>query len=98
MAGTRKTTKSTVSAESNSVDKEVYDAKVKDLEDKISNLEKSLIEALSTVKDLQEKVSNDLQAKATSAETVDSEARSAIRTLITILRSNRRPNMSWPNI
>ena len=98
MAGVRKSTKTTVSAESIGVDKKVYDEKVKDLEDKISRLEKSLSEALSSVKDLQTKVDKNLQTAATSTDVVDSGARSAIRTLITMLRSNRRPNMNWPNI
>ena len=35
MAGTRKTTKSTGVVQNNTVDKSVYDAKVKDLESKI---------------------------------------------------------------
>ena len=98
MAGVRKSTKTAVSAESTGVDKKVYDAKVKDLEDKISRLEKSLSEALLSVKDLEAKVDSNLQSTPASNNVVDSGARSAIRTLITMLRSNRRPNMEWPNI
>jgi len=101
MAITKKTTK-TVTTDKQTVEKEeccqACEKNVKELEAKIGSLEKSLSEALSLVKELQEKVSSTPKPVAATAGTVDGEARSAIRDVIKILRSNRRPNMEWPKI
>tara|TARA_Y100000816_G_C25984213_1_gene514014 strand:+ start:282 stop:584 length:303 start_codon:yes stop_codon:yes gene_type:complete len=100
MAGTRKTTRTTETKNKTvetGVDVKTYQAKVSELETKIVTLEDKLSEALSKVKVLEEKVKS-IPQDVSSNSTVDGEARSAIRTIITMLRSNRRPNMDWPNI